>query len=317
MPNMLPNPLFAETAKEAERRYTAWRCNDPFPSVSSSLLTSAEIADYVSATGMVCPFYPEKLKSASYEVNFKGQVIYWTGDGSKKNHFYEDGEIFTLKRNSIAFVQVEPEFRLPNYIALRFNLKITHVYRGLLLGTGPLVDPGFAGRLFIPLHNLTNDDYEFVSGKGLIWMEFTKLNWPPPDANGGSASGDYYPKRGAFVRFPRDKKGNNLDYYLGKASPNRPIRSSLPNDIKESSNAALAAREAAEVSKKEALDAKATVEKIYRVSIFVGVGIMIGLVALLMDVFQLVNQVETGLESKIKALEQKVLEIPNRADNSQ
>ncbi len=28
------------------------------------------------------------------------------------------------------------------------------VYKGLLLGTGPIVDPGFVGKLYIPLHKL-------------------------------------------------------------------------------------------------------------------------------------------------------------------
>jgi deoxycytidine triphosphate deaminase len=90
------------------------------------------------------------------------------------------GETFVLRRNSIAFVQVEPVFRIPDYIALRFNLKILHVHRGILLGTGPLVDPGFVGNLYIPLHNLTDSDYTFKGGEGLIWMEFTKVSWPPP-----------------------------------------------------------------------------------------------------------------------------------------
>ena len=59
---------------------------------------------------------------------------------------------FDLAPNSIAFVALEPCFRIPEYMALRFNLKIKHIYKGLLLGTGPLVDPGFSGKLFIPLH---------------------------------------------------------------------------------------------------------------------------------------------------------------------
>jgi hypothetical protein len=82
-----------------------------------------------------------------------------------------------LPANPITFVQVEPEFRLPNYIALRFNLRITHVHRGLLLGTGPLVDPGFRGKLLIPMHNLTASDYELATKEALIWIEFTKTTY--------------------------------------------------------------------------------------------------------------------------------------------
>ena len=68
----------------------------------------------------------------------------------------EDGS-FELPPNTISFIQIEPKIRLPDYIAIRFNLRITHVHRGLLLGTGPLIDPGFSGIPLIPLHDLTSE----------------------------------------------------------------------------------------------------------------------------------------------------------------
>ena len=71
---------------------------------------------------------------------------------------------------------MKEELMLPQYIAARFNLHISHVHKGILLGTGPLVDPGFFGNLLIPLHNLTDNNYKFDGGEGIIWVEFTKLS---------------------------------------------------------------------------------------------------------------------------------------------
>ncbi|TRL36303.1 hypothetical protein FM996_05085 [Methylosinus sporium] len=85
--------------------------------------------------------------------------------------------------NSIIFVETDLEFRLPDYIAIRFNLQIRHVHRGLLLGTGPLVDPGYWGKLCIPLHNLTNQDYLIPLEEGLIWVEFTKTTSTPTEGS--------------------------------------------------------------------------------------------------------------------------------------
>jgi hypothetical protein len=48
---------------------------------------------------------------------------------------------------------------------------------GPLLGTGPLVDPGFRGKLLIPMHNLTASDYELATKEALIWIEFTKTTY--------------------------------------------------------------------------------------------------------------------------------------------
>jgi len=127
---------------------------------------------------MIHPFDsgPESLKSASYEVKAGGKFIYWDKDGKKIVQTITKDGTFTLLANSISYIQIEPDFLLPQYIAVRFNLRITHVHRGLLLGTGPLVDPGFHGKLLIPLHNLTSDEYTIRGDEGLIWMEFTKTS---------------------------------------------------------------------------------------------------------------------------------------------
>jgi len=55
-----------------------------------------------------------------------------------------------------------------------------------LLGTGPLVDPDYWGKLCIPLHNLTNLDYTIPRDEGLIWVEFTKTTSDPKKGRAAS-----------------------------------------------------------------------------------------------------------------------------------
>ncbi|MDP9316476.1 MAG: hypothetical protein M3R24_37430, partial [Chloroflexota bacterium] len=158
VPSTNPQGVFAQNDAEADQRFRRYKSVDPLKTVLPALLNSADIYDYVAKTGMLYPFDASGLKSASYEVNLLGKCVIWDEGGNKQKITISKGDEFKLPKNSIAFVQVEPFIRLPDYIALRFNLKITHVYRGLLLGTGPLVDPGFEGPLYIPLHNLTTND---------------------------------------------------------------------------------------------------------------------------------------------------------------
>ena len=73
----------------------------------------------------------------------------------------------------------EETLGLPYYMAVRVNLRIKHVHRGILLGTGPLIDPGYDQPILIPLHNLTDQDYFIGLDEGLIWVEFTKA-YPAP-----------------------------------------------------------------------------------------------------------------------------------------
>ena len=224
-------PRYAGNEDEATERFKRFEALDPFPDVEAALLNSADVSDYVAATGMICPFYEERQKPASYEVALLGKSVYWDEKGEKHVETIEKGGEFILRQNSIAFVTLEPLFHLPEYIALRFNLKITHIYRGILLGTGPLVDPGFVGRLSIPLHNLTTNDYTFVGGDPLIWMEFTKLS-SRPDWKRSSQHRSLVKREGKYYPFPVEKKEfGDVESYLRKADPHRPIRSSIPDAI--------------------------------------------------------------------------------------
>jgi hypothetical protein len=183
---------------------------------------------------MLYPFYPDDrrgyLKPASYEVCLGGPYVYWDDAGIKRDEDIGNGEPFVLQANSIAFVTLQPRFRIPAYIAVRFNLRISHIYKGLLLGTGPLVDPGFRGRLSIPLHNLTINDYTLLGGDGLIWMEFTKLS--PNDRI--ERPRRPHRRAGTFVEFEPEKLDLNLTQYLQKAAAGFPVRSSIPEAILKS-----------------------------------------------------------------------------------
>ena len=154
--------------------------NDPFPDIPCALLSKDHIIKYANKTGMIAPLYfrgrdKGRMKKALYEGRIGGDYAYKYDDNDALKEIpVKDGLV--VEANSIVFVECDIDFNLPNFIAVRFNLHIRHVHRGLLLGTGPLVDPGYKGRLCIPIHNLTDKDYLIPVDKGLIWMEFTKTS---------------------------------------------------------------------------------------------------------------------------------------------
>lgn len=324
---------FAQDDDEAAARFEIYKQKDPFPDILPSLLNSADISDYVSATGMICPFYLRDLKSASYEAKLMGEYIYWDNEGDKQTEYLKEGDQFQLKPNSIAFVNIEPKFRLPDYIALRFNLKITNVHRGLLLGTGPLIDPGFEGKILIPLHNLTTNEYTFEGGEGLIWIEFTKLS----ENKRWNGNTNPPPRLGEYKPFPSDKKNRRASYYLSKAAPHKPIRSSIPGAIQ---NAELSAK-AAVKSAEEAAGQVKSIQFRLNVGAFIGIvtliiAILFGaapILSLVQDAVSYVNGArvefntfrdelhknEIKLQSdqieKIQKLEKEVQELKNKIEN--
>ncbi|HEX9277589.1 MAG TPA: hypothetical protein VGA51_14480 [Casimicrobiaceae bacterium] len=239
---------------------------------------------------MIDPFIPDNLKPASYEIPFSGTVYWWDVSSKTRQQLdiKNDGDVFNLESNSIAFVNLDTNFFLPDYIAVRFNLRITHVHQGLLLGTGPLVDPGFCGRLLVPLHNLTANKYTLIKGHGFIWVEFTKLS---DNVRWAAIPGQQ--RRGKYVPFRPDKKFIVAETYFAKANQGQRIVSSIPEAIRESQEgaetAAKSAHEAekhAAEGKKDAAEAKKSVDRSIWISVLsILAGVFIGGFALI-QIFQ-------------------------------
>ena len=214
--------------EEAKTLFEQAKSRDPLPFIPPALLNSSDIHEYATRTGMIAPYHEDYLKSSSYEVQLGNEVIYWNENNKKVHLELGEGETVTLKPNSLIFFKTKQIFRLPDYIAVRFNLRITNVHRGLLLGTGPLVDPGFEGHILIPIHNLTTNSYSFKAGESLIWVEFTKVS---PNSRWQDFESDEYKDFIDFKKFPDKKKYIDPAKYLSKAAPHSPIKNAVPEAV--------------------------------------------------------------------------------------
>jgi deoxycytidine triphosphate deaminase len=244
-------PRFAASDQEAQSLYDKTRHKDPFPDIAPALLNTSDLLDYIAATGMVHPFRvdpskpTEALKPASCAMRLLGEVLYWKGPDAENaeevSRELKAEEELLLEPNSIVYVTLEPTLRMPDYIAARFNLTIREIYRGLLVGTGPLVDPGFVGQIYLPLHNLTCNQYRLIGGEPVAWMEFTKISpnehWAKHDTRGRLAP---------YVPFPeRKQQRRTVHDYLDRASPT-PVMSSIPASVVKAERSAIAAQKAVE-----------------------------------------------------------------------
>jgi hypothetical protein len=125
--------------------------NDPCPEWQG-MLSSDLIAFYNEAVGgMIGPWDDELLKPAAYELTLGPNCLV----NGEVRVLSDDDPWLEIPYNSIVFVSMGQWVRLPHYIAARFDLAIEFIYQGILLGTGPQVDPGFQGVLSCPLHNIS------------------------------------------------------------------------------------------------------------------------------------------------------------------
>lgn len=291
----------AASDEDAQARYERWRTSDPFPDIPPALLNSADLQDYVAATGMIDPFKPDRdsLKPASYAIPLEGEVLFWeesfderSGKPNQRERRFDlkPGDHLRLRRNSIVYVTLAPVLRLPNYIAARFNLTILDIYRGLLVGTGPLVDPGFVGRLHLPLHNYTANDYDIVANEAMVWMEFTKLS---PNSAWTSPVPEPPERTASFASFPLRKLERELisDYL----KDHEPVVSSIPQLVQQTSESARSAAEEA--------------RRLRNVSLAAAVGVGFAILAIAVTIYLGLNGIsdeQSDIRAEVEKLKTKV-----------
>ena len=284
--------------------------SDPFPDIPPSLLSLNEIDAYVRTTGMISPYDTEAkaggkspLKFASFEVPLGDEFYRFDEHGVLR--VIEVGDGITVPANSIVFVVPDIDFRLPKYIAVRFNLQIRHVHRGLLLGTGPLVDPSYWGRLCVPLHNLTSEPYYIPKhSDGFLWLEFTKTTFgkTPQDLVGRPPQQEQAVRTGAMMQ--EAGRWKPLDFVI-KAQTNIDdgrlvaLRSSIPDVGDAAAKSAQSAQRAAESARK-------TTRNLSAGSFLALGGLLVAVFAMVGTFLQTVGAERQALRSSISELEEQV-----------
>ena len=278
---------------------------DPFPCIQPALLNSLDIKKYGTRGCLVTEFDSELVNPASYTMRLLGTIYWWRRKGDRlvqRSQVIAEDSHVKIRRNSMTYLFTQQEFRLPQYIAARFNLHIRYVHKGLLLGTGPLVDPGFAGSLLIPLHNLTDNDYDGRGGDPILWVEFTKLSqldyWSRPQEE------HCQPPPEGFVDFPSKKYQLDADRYFEKALEVSPPAFRSRYGVQSAFKGALgSARSAAQKARR----------RLRRVTRWgsVGVGaLLIGVVALVVQSVKLItdaNEMQRTTQSLIREFEGRTL----------
>lgn len=277
---------------------------DPYTEVPPALLNSVHINCYGRKECLVTDFDPQRVNPASYTMCLLGTLYWW--ERKRKRLVRQEQSIteeatVTLPRNSISYLLTAQEFRLPQYIAARFNLHIRHVHKGILLGTGPLVDPGFAGPLLIPLHNLTDNDYNIPGGNPIIWVEFTKLSPLPYWARDVADIGQCPPA--GFEIFLDRKYNLRADDYFKKAL--------------DLSASALRHKEGVQSAFKGAMDdarnaarkANKTSNWVRYIGVGAGVAVVIGALTLTMQAVSLISEANQ-VQASTKALIENLKAVP-------
>lgn len=284
---------------------------DPEPS-ERGLLLSDRILDYVNSYNLLIDqkdFCLENLKPASYSLAL-GKSYYYNG----KFYKLKDDEPLRLPPNSYVVVSTRETIRLPHYIAGRFGLRVKFVYEGLLVGSGPQVDPGFEGILGCPLHNLTDEEVEIQPRENFAWIDFVKTT---PFGDNSSYTDDEALLTAVKESIKEDKNAilghNGNETQLYKTS-RLTIADSLPAGKKVMSSLWGLEQDIREV--------QAEMNHLRRVGAFIEVGAVIGVLLLMFTLWhslwgnrESILRLEEQVNILKTSVEQKIDENPASSSN--
>lgn len=194
-----------------------------------AVLRAEEIRQYVDQFNLLidkAEFDENHLKGASYTMSPHPEEAWIITEQGEQDALPRKensrGRYYVVPRNSLVYIRLKETLRLPFYIIGRHNLKIDYVYQGLLLGTGPQVDPGYIGQIYIPLHNLTNQQVDIYVDESFVSIDFVRTG-PLKLENGIPTSyQEFYAKYKQSKR-PIDpekiEKKTNLHAYLQGNKP--------------------------------------------------------------------------------------------------
>lgn len=301
-------------ARKETEKYAEYKSKDPFPEVGEALLNSVDLLMYLLKVGIVEPFDVNKLKGVTYQCTFSGEAHRFNQDSKRMEEInLEDTKELILEKNSITYLKIEEKFHVPEYMVLRFNLSVSNAYKGLLLGTGPIVDPGFEGNLFIPLHNLTGNEYVIKKGAPLIRVEFTKLSrhieWKNKKKNLFPLLNPITkstPRNANFSKFFEAALLDSDDKKFFINGDATSVRSSIPDMI---SSSAKQAEEARKNAKTAADTVEAIKKKIRNWSIIGVISVVLTVSAIIISVYTLICDANSRYDSMVQEIKDCTYQI--------
>lgn len=140
------------------------------------ILTDAQIRETVEKGIIkIDPFDPDCIQPATYDFRVGKEGL--TAEGREKIDIEKKG-LMVLEAGDFGVISSLEKVEMPSDYAARIGIRSYYSRQGLFAATGPQVDPGFRGRLFVTVINLSPNPITLPYKEKLLTLEFHKLNEP-------------------------------------------------------------------------------------------------------------------------------------------
>lgn len=140
------------------------------------ILSDQDIRDAVAAGHIkIEPFEEGQIEPASYDIRVGNQAA--SSAQGKKIDLQEAGFV-QVRPGDFVIVSTFERLELDSQTAARFGLISRYSRQGLIATTGAQIDPGFRGRLFVGLTNLSTKEITLPHRDGFLTIEYHRLANP-------------------------------------------------------------------------------------------------------------------------------------------
>lgn len=142
------------------------------------------------APGLIQNFDERFIQPASYDLRI-GKRVYAPPRPDEPHDLSRNGGAYLLPSYGTAVLETFEDLTLPTNLLGRIGLKSSFARRGLMASTGPQIDPGFEGKLFISLFNVSAASHVLKYQDTFLTIEFHSLEVAPEQPYRGEYQGKY------------------------------------------------------------------------------------------------------------------------------
>ena len=154
-----------------------------------AMLNDRQIKEYCKKYRMMEPYDESCIKSSSYDLSMGDEYRFSSEDKIRK--IGEGGKI-KIPPYSLCYILTKESLNLPNNICALILPRNRLVREGVLMYPQPPIEPGSKGRLYVFLHNLSNENRYIEKNEHLASLIFLKLSEDAEKPYGTRDEDHYY-----------------------------------------------------------------------------------------------------------------------------
>lgn len=148
------------------------------------ILVDHQIKEEIRNGNLGEDFHDDCIQPASYDLRI-GRFVHTPLRPDKPTDLAANGGGYRLAPYDLVMLETFETFRMPKDLVGRFGLQSRYSRKGLIASSGPQVDPGYEGKLFVTLQNNTNASHVLAYKETFLTVEFNRLQAVPTAAYAG------------------------------------------------------------------------------------------------------------------------------------